>query len=187
MKVPQLHLRDLFWLVLVVAVGAGWWIEAIRHQRAQNTLRDQREEAINDARSLAHFGLAYGGMGRDYGGVQSWRVLELLDKYDPQGSKPVDLYGGDRTIQKYAQDTKTARESKARPTVNEKCPQCETSLALDGGGRLTRTICVMEGQAHVCYQLTATCPACERRFCKLINREQSPENTAWMAVEPDNE
>ena len=24
MKLPQLHLRDLFWLVLVVAMGLGW-------------------------------------------------------------------------------------------------------------------------------------------------------------------
>ena len=27
MKLPQLHLGDLFWLVLVVALGLGWWIE----------------------------------------------------------------------------------------------------------------------------------------------------------------
>ena len=27
MTLPQLHLRDLFWLVLVVAMGCGWWVE----------------------------------------------------------------------------------------------------------------------------------------------------------------
>jgi hypothetical protein len=27
MKLPQLALRDLFWLVLVAAIGCGWWIE----------------------------------------------------------------------------------------------------------------------------------------------------------------
>jgi hypothetical protein len=25
MKLPQLSLRDLFWLVLIVALGLGWW------------------------------------------------------------------------------------------------------------------------------------------------------------------
>lgn len=29
MKFPQLHLRDLFWLVLVVAMGCAWWRERI--------------------------------------------------------------------------------------------------------------------------------------------------------------
>ena len=27
MKLPQLHLRDLFWLTLVVALGLGWWVD----------------------------------------------------------------------------------------------------------------------------------------------------------------
>jgi len=27
MKLPQLHLRDLFWLVLVCALAAGWWVD----------------------------------------------------------------------------------------------------------------------------------------------------------------
>lgn len=27
MKLPQLHLRDLFWLTVVVAFGCAWWIE----------------------------------------------------------------------------------------------------------------------------------------------------------------
>jgi hypothetical protein len=27
MKLPQLHLRDLFWLVLVCALAAGWWAD----------------------------------------------------------------------------------------------------------------------------------------------------------------
>ncbi len=32
MTLPKLNLRDLFWLVLVVAMGLGWWME---HQRAK--------------------------------------------------------------------------------------------------------------------------------------------------------
>jgi hypothetical protein len=30
MKLPQLSLRDLFWLVLVCAMGLGWWIDRTR-------------------------------------------------------------------------------------------------------------------------------------------------------------
>ena len=30
MKLPKLHLRDLFWLVLVVALGCAWWLERER-------------------------------------------------------------------------------------------------------------------------------------------------------------
>jgi hypothetical protein len=28
-KLPQLTLRDLFWLVALVAMGCGWWVERI--------------------------------------------------------------------------------------------------------------------------------------------------------------
>ena len=27
MKLPQLSLRDLFWLVLVVGMGCAWWVD----------------------------------------------------------------------------------------------------------------------------------------------------------------
>lgn len=27
MKLPQLSLRDLFWLVALVAMGCGWWVD----------------------------------------------------------------------------------------------------------------------------------------------------------------
>lgn len=30
MKLPQLSLRDLFWLVLVAAMGCGWWVDRTR-------------------------------------------------------------------------------------------------------------------------------------------------------------
>lgn len=39
MKRPRLHLRDLFWLVLVVALGLGWWLE---HQRQITQLAELR-------------------------------------------------------------------------------------------------------------------------------------------------
>jgi hypothetical protein len=30
MKLPQLTLRDLFWLVLVCALAVGWWLDHAR-------------------------------------------------------------------------------------------------------------------------------------------------------------
>jgi len=37
MKLPQVSLRDLFWLVLVVGVGCAWWLDRTQliesHQR----------------------------------------------------------------------------------------------------------------------------------------------------------
>jgi hypothetical protein len=33
MKRPSFHLRDLFWLVLVVGMGLGWWLDQDRIRR----------------------------------------------------------------------------------------------------------------------------------------------------------
>ena len=37
MKLPQLTLRDLFWLVAVVAMGCGWWVDRTRLASEENT------------------------------------------------------------------------------------------------------------------------------------------------------
>lgn len=39
MKLPQLHLRDLFWLVLVVACLCAWWMERQRVHRLSMELK----------------------------------------------------------------------------------------------------------------------------------------------------
>lgn len=39
MKLPQLSLRDLFWLVLVCALALAWWIERRAHVRDVEMLR----------------------------------------------------------------------------------------------------------------------------------------------------
>jgi hypothetical protein len=41
MKLPQLHLRDLFWLVLVISLGLGWWVHVRRLQ--SDAVRVQRD------------------------------------------------------------------------------------------------------------------------------------------------
>jgi hypothetical protein len=38
MALPKLNLRDLFWLVVVVAMGLGWWLEHDRFQEAKDKL-----------------------------------------------------------------------------------------------------------------------------------------------------
>lgn len=36
-KLPQLTLRDLFWLVALVAMGCGWWMDRIQLSSEKNT------------------------------------------------------------------------------------------------------------------------------------------------------
>jgi hypothetical protein len=43
MKLPQLSLRDLFWLVLVAACLCGWWAE--RQHAAADAMRFQEQRA----------------------------------------------------------------------------------------------------------------------------------------------
>lgn len=39
MKRPAFHLRDVFWLVLVVAIGLGWWMDQARIRREMQRLQ----------------------------------------------------------------------------------------------------------------------------------------------------
>jgi hypothetical protein len=39
MKRPTFHLRDVFWLVLVVAIGLGWWMDQDRIRREVQRLQ----------------------------------------------------------------------------------------------------------------------------------------------------
>ncbi len=43
MKLPQLTLRDLFWLVLVCALAVGWWVESTGLRRQ---LREANEKLV---------------------------------------------------------------------------------------------------------------------------------------------
>lgn len=36
MKLPKLHLRDLFWLTLACALGLGWWVQTKALREAQS-------------------------------------------------------------------------------------------------------------------------------------------------------
>jgi hypothetical protein len=43
MKLPQLSLRELFLLVVIAAMGCGWWVERTRLIAELAPLRRQRE------------------------------------------------------------------------------------------------------------------------------------------------
>jgi hypothetical protein len=45
MKLPQLHLRDLFWLVLVCAIAGGWWVESAGLRQQLREANEKLEEA----------------------------------------------------------------------------------------------------------------------------------------------
>jgi hypothetical protein len=62
MKLPQLSLRDLFWLVLVCALGLGWWVERNRLQS-----RHQAEKIrINADWETQHYRLIREHEAREY-------------------------------------------------------------------------------------------------------------------------
>lgn len=50
MKLPQLSLRELFWLVLVSAIASAWWLD---HRRLASQIEDLEETifSISPARS----------------------------------------------------------------------------------------------------------------------------------------
>ena len=50
-KLPQLMLRDLFWLVLVCAMGLGWWLTILnRAQLVEESERRAEEQQRANAR-----------------------------------------------------------------------------------------------------------------------------------------
>jgi hypothetical protein len=72
MKRPQLTLRDLFWLTVVLALGIGWWLEYRRHgeverkdQAKTRFLKDSlafSERQLAEAEDLLEFeGVVFGG------------------------------------------------------------------------------------------------------------------------------
>ena len=50
MKLPQLSLRDLFWLVLVCALAVGWWAERARSRLVELELDTPRRIFLDTAR-----------------------------------------------------------------------------------------------------------------------------------------
>lgn len=64
MKLPQLSLRDLFWIVLVSALVVGWWIDHVRTNRLAETHRKESEWL---KQVLANLGWTIGKSGPDNG------------------------------------------------------------------------------------------------------------------------
>ncbi len=57
MKIPQLHIRDLFWLVALVAVSCGWWVDHTRTSIAHRRYlycKDVAEEYQSKLRKLGY-------------------------------------------------------------------------------------------------------------------------------------
>lgn len=58
MKRPRLLLRDLFWLILVIAGALGWWLDHRRLAREAATAKDQAATAKAQATTLLNRALA---------------------------------------------------------------------------------------------------------------------------------
>jgi hypothetical protein len=53
MKLPQLSLRELFLLVVIAAMGCGWWVEHWRNSHA--FMKEQFNDLAVKQRRLTHF------------------------------------------------------------------------------------------------------------------------------------
>jgi len=58
MKLPQLSLRDLFWLVALVAMGCGWWVRD-RHLTHENESLSADRQSVQKELELAKKRLDY--------------------------------------------------------------------------------------------------------------------------------
>jgi hypothetical protein len=58
MKLPRFTLRNLIWLVLIVAMGLGWWIQSRESQHQLDLQRQQYEEST---RALVIRLMSHGG------------------------------------------------------------------------------------------------------------------------------
>ena len=93
MKLPQLSLRDLFWLVLVVAMGCGWWVERQR-------LRMTNAELQGEVQRLKE-GPDWAGMDRimdQY--AMHWDLLQKREREldIPETPNPFDDFPGDPQV-----------------------------------------------------------------------------------------
>jgi hypothetical protein len=71
MKLPKLHLRDLFWLVLVCALAVGWWVEhRARSQEAHASRGKQELQLVVDRLSQA-LGRECSWFSHEYGWLHS--------------------------------------------------------------------------------------------------------------------
>jgi hypothetical protein len=51
-KLPQLTLRDLFWLVALVAMGCGWWVRERQFRRDLQTEAGRSQHLANEIHLL---------------------------------------------------------------------------------------------------------------------------------------
>lgn len=94
MALPKLNLRDLFWLVVVVALSIGWWADRVKLLRQIATR--ERSEAFLVDRLRAHLSIAeltdtierLGGGTRQDSTVRVKAILE--SRSPPAGSSPFD-------------------------------------------------------------------------------------------------
>ena len=83
MALPKLNLRDLFWLVVVVALSIGLWADRVKLLR-QIATRERSEALLELHDTIERLG---GGTGQD-STVRAKAILE--SKTPPAGSSPFD-------------------------------------------------------------------------------------------------
>lgn len=47
MKTPRIHLRDLFWIIVIVAMGCAWWLDHIAQEFRSLSLQFTSQQKIH--------------------------------------------------------------------------------------------------------------------------------------------
>jgi hypothetical protein len=91
-KLPQLSLRDLFWLVLACALGVAWWVEhrqrvaeAEEHAHDRDMIRSLQQMTQSLMDSLNQQGATPAAPTTDYSGILV-EVVEGLPEDRPADS-----------------------------------------------------------------------------------------------------
>ena len=55
MKLPRFTLRELFLIVIIAAMGCGWWVERVAKYAAQQDAAQARQDAASYEKSAKHW------------------------------------------------------------------------------------------------------------------------------------
>jgi hypothetical protein len=73
MKLPQLSLRELFLLVVIAAMGCGWWVDRLSLARIVRDVKSNAESLRRNGERLeSHYFTAKSALERDGYEVLEW-------------------------------------------------------------------------------------------------------------------
>jgi hypothetical protein len=93
MKLPQLSLRDLFWLVALVAMGCGWWVDRTGLSRSGRNAKQFAQIAHELREAIENMGGKAIYWHDEHGDDFGVKVVPPLPPIEISGSLSEDLDG----------------------------------------------------------------------------------------------